>query len=103
MPCNLRGTTIVVLVALLIAASTVFVYSSPTITTVSYLHTYSYVDKADSVDPDDAIKDTFEFGVPSVAQILRTTPHSIELGQASFDDIEDVSTSMSQDSQSVLD
>jgi len=103
MLCNLRSTTIVVFAVLLITAFTFFVYSSPTITTTSYLQTYSYVSKAGTVDLNESTKDLFEFDVPSVAQILRTTPHSIELGQASFDDSEDTPAIVTQDAQSVLD
>jgi len=77
-------------------------HGSTTITTSSHLRTYITKTSSINDDLDIAAKEAFDFDVPSVAQILRSTPHAIVQGQESYDDAEDVQPSRTQDAQSVL-
>lgn len=103
MLCNVRSTAILVFAALLITTLSMFVFHDTTsVITASQLQTY--VTRVSSVDGDSIMvaKEAFDFDVPSVAQILRSTPHAILQGHEAYDDAEDMQPSRTQDAQSVL-
>ncbi|GAB7337798.1 hypothetical protein MBLNU457_4208t2 [Dothideomycetes sp. NU457] len=103
MLCNVRSTVMIIFAALLITTLSMFVLHDTT-AAITTSNLQSYVTRVSSVndDLDTVAKEAFDFDVPSVAQILRSTPHAIVQGQETYDDAEDVRPGGTQDAQSVL-
>lgn len=103
MLCNVRSTAVVVFAALLITTLSMFVFHGST-PVIDSSHLQSYVTRVSSVNDEwkVAAKEAFDFDVPSVAQILRSTPHAIIQGQETYDDAEDAQVGRQRDAQSIL-